>query len=402
MRIGGSPYPGLLLFTHLEADCYTSHMDPAPRGLQMVVPADAVGSVLFCVSTLFQNRITLIPWAAYALEDGDEESTILLTPEEDTILLGGYALLGHAVRPGGGHIEIIRAPHLSTDTALPSITEWECSICLTKRHKYHFLLAKDEEFIFAGHSCLVKTDLLHASNNFNAFFPASILDPREYLQQIIDRVMSRPSFDTLECLAAAIHEHRLNGYVSRQRADARNRPSTASAVSYLMERRVSEDTIPVEISENLLAAAVLRNELSNIDAGQLTDFARKAIAVTTRERIRSTSLGLLAAVPMIYANSISPATPAVDNLDSRWVGECGDRREWEVRFAGLVDIEREFLPTLRKATFHTLDGDILVWFTQAEIPQRVGESIKLRGTIKRHTTFRDVKETVLSRCILSS
>lgn len=103
-----------------------------------------------------------------------------------------------------------------------------------------------------------------------------------------------------------------------------------------------------------------------------------------------------------------------DFENSEFVGEIKSRIERVVTFIGESSYEREAYTygweTVYIYKFANEDGNMLVWKTTSSlgycdenddwnvvIP---GESIKLRGTVKQHSIYNGIKQTVLNRCIV--
>lgn len=85
--------------------------------------------------------------------------------------------------------------------------------------------------------------------------------------------------------------------------------------------------------------------------------------------------------------------------ESKFVGEIGQRIEVEVTVKRAVPLENYYGSVI--FTFEDADKNIYVWKTQPRQIE-VGEHLKLRGTIKAHNIFRDVEQTILTRCTILS
>lgn len=106
-----------------------------------------------------------------------------------------------------------------------------------------------------------------------------------------------------------------------------------------------------------------------------------------------------------------------DFENSEFVGEIKSRIERVVTFIGESSYEREAYTygweTVYIYKFADEDGNMLVWKTTSHLgyyyeddgweewnPIKPGESIKLRGTVKQHSVYNGIKQTVLNRCIV--
>lgn len=83
---------------------------------------------------------------------------------------------------------------------------------------------------------------------------------------------------------------------------------------------------------------------------------------------------------------------------SEYVGSVGDRIEEFV----LVEEKREFegaYGTQNCYTFRDERDNCYVWFTATSTKTQFekGETVRIRGTVKSHSSFRNIKQTTLSR-----
>ena len=86
-----------------------------------------------------------------------------------------------------------------------------------------------------------------------------------------------------------------------------------------------------------------------------------------------------------------------DPGESKWLGEVKDRLTLEVTCTRLF----HFMNIYGESTmymFETNDGDILTWTTQTSKDIEEGHHYVIIGTVKEHITYRNKKQTVLTRC----
>lgn len=93
---------------------------------------------------------------------------------------------------------------------------------------------------------------------------------------------------------------------------------------------------------------------------------------------------------------------AVDNLlfdpsPSEFVGSVGERIEIEITVTKAIPIENDYgHSTLHQ--FEDVDGNVYIW-TTASKSWSVGSTKRIRGTIKQHNIYHNVKQTILTRCL---
>ena len=84
--------------------------------------------------------------------------------------------------------------------------------------------------------------------------------------------------------------------------------------------------------------------------------------------------------------------------NSEWIGTVGEKYPAtkvtivkKASFSGRFGLTNVF-------TFKDAEGNLLTWFTTKIIPFEIGTPLILKGTIKDHSEYKDVKNTVLTRC----
>lgn len=85
-----------------------------------------------------------------------------------------------------------------------------------------------------------------------------------------------------------------------------------------------------------------------------------------------------------------------DESPSEFIGEIGDRIEVELTCDKAMPIINNY-GTNYFHTFHDKDGNVYVWSTTARLLE-VNTVYHIRGTVKEHSVYKNVKQTILSRC----
>ena len=103
-------------------------------------------------------------------------------------------------------------------------------------------------------------------------------------------------------------------------------------------------------------------------------------------------------------DTLKPESAITEHLDtlryeesvSEYVGKPGDRLEVEIEVVGFRRIDG-YYGSSNIITMEDANGNVYVWITSARSWQ-VGEKKVIKGTVKEHKTFRNVKQTYLTRC----
>ena len=85
-----------------------------------------------------------------------------------------------------------------------------------------------------------------------------------------------------------------------------------------------------------------------------------------------------------------------DESPSEFIGEIGDRIDVELTCDKAMPIMNNY-GTNYFHTFHDDCGNVYVWSTTARLLE-VNTVYHIRGTVKEHSIYKNVKQTILSRC----
>ena len=89
-------------------------------------------------------------------------------------------------------------------------------------------------------------------------------------------------------------------------------------------------------------------------------------------------------------------------LKSSFVGTVGER----LRDLTVVLTDHRMIDTSfgYSSLYKMVDegGNLFAWFSSNGIDRAVGETITITGTVKAHKTFKDIQETMLTRCKVSA
>lgn len=370
------------------------YMPLRPDSLYMEIPIEALDAVLFRISHLQEGRDGITGWQASVVETGGETARLALSPTRKAIV-GDMEIVGHGERATEGELQLHPLP--GQDPGLvDSFNNDKCDVCGTRRARRHLLIKHDDQLLTVGVPCLVRAHVIDDTVNPEEFFQSAVFDPRKVLQLTVSRFMSQPPRDTLEVLAAAIWCVRNHGYVSKSRGSYLGKVPTASLIATLLANR-DAGGVPHEVSDNLLAAAVLRNEILALPQREDDDFLARGVRLLQKMGLREGEFGVIAAMPRVYSRLNEPPRPA---WAEGWEGTVGERVTLHATLESINDIRHADGMTSKKFVFRTPENKCLSWITQADVTASVGTHLQVTGTVKRHGVFRDVCETILSRCRL--
>jgi hypothetical protein len=88
---------------------------------------------------------------------------------------------------------------------------------------------------------------------------------------------------------------------------------------------------------------------------------------------------------------------ATQDDTSAYVGEIKERIEFEAQ----VEFTKEFdgyYGTTTLIKLRDLEGNVFTWFASGYQNVARGDRVSIKGTVKKHEEFREVKQTILTRC----
>lgn len=141
-----------------------------------------------------------------------------------------------------------------------------------------------------------------------------------------------------------------------------------------------------------------------IPADTESDYLHNVRVVCASDALEPRSYGIAASVITASERdrerAATRAQEHAERKDSQWVGEEGKRLDMIVTVKHTREIGSDFgLKVLH--VFQDGDGNVIKWFSTTENLE-VGTTVGLRGTVKRHSEYQGVKETILTRCKVSA
>ncbi len=105
--------------------------------------------------------------------------------------------------------------------------------------------------------------------------------------------------------------------------------------------------------------------------------------------------------PVLFDKLMNPPSDEPEQI-SEYIGTVGDKIELEVTYDHAAYWENKFREWEHNLTFlHSFiydHGNVLVWQTSKGLNFDKGDKVIIKGTIKEHKEYNEVKQTVLTRC----
>lgn len=322
--------------------------------------------------------------------------------------INGWQFIATIEHMGEGQNIVRAVPGMVSEGELKAYRECDpkCDHCHQDRmrNNTYILRSEEGEYMQVGKGCL--RDFIGHRDPLDLAAIAEYLSDavdacEEYLEDDLGRkkgILDREYF--LSWVHACI---RNNGWVSREMAENQMRSTTAmQAIMYLEDYQRhpdSADFCPQDQDrvETKNALAWIRGDSWNKESDYLCNLAVacKGNLLSPRE------FGLAASLFVAYdkAMEVKRERENASRL-SRWQGTIGDRIIVTLTCNSVHYREACYgRRTTVTSIYHLTDehGNRFTWFSSKDILEK-GQTYTLKGTIKDHTQYQGIEQTVITRC----
>jgi hypothetical protein len=286
---------------------------------------------------------------------------------------------------------------ISDDVFVPEIYRdrcW-CDHCKSNRaRKYTVILKNSEtdEYIQVGKSCIkdyIGCDMSHY---------ASYLEFYTELDESIEKMSSEfhsytPSFKFEEIVSQTLEYTKRFGYVSKRQSYENGQVSTSTAVYAALNgvKIDGEDYEVYEVSEDSKEKfnSVL-SFVNNLDDS--SDYNNNLKVLATSAYIDNKNLGLAVSAVGYWIRETAKKKEIADAVVSEFVGQVGDKIEITAVpnciYSACGEYGWSYIYKL------VVDDNVFIWKTNKFLEE---DEITVKAVIKEHSTFRGVKQTVITR-----
>lgn len=344
---------------------------------------------------------------------------VILTVEGAAPRVGDFEFLAKVDHGAEGNILDI----VPGETVHPRFrdTSSVCEHCNTKRTRNETFVVRNRETgaeVQVGRNCLA--DYIGTNT------PAGLVQCFAFLRELKEFNDEWGGgrwvevFEVHEVLAATTVAIRLFGWCSRGQAMAQEGNdliATASIVAgFLSPPRTREHNEDIfKRNEQIKAAAQVPGDLDY--AAQIVewlaaqprdtanDYMYNLKTAVGRGMIEGKRLGIVCSAVQAYERAMEREVRRTREIEERkvsqYVGTEGERlRNLPVTFVEARFLKETQFGPLVKNVFRDEASNLLVWITGQGCGLNPGERAILTGSVKRHSEYKGVKETGLSRCIL--
>lgn len=317
--------------------------------------------------------------------------------EGEPAKFNGYTFVA-VVEWVGGQPVVTGSPYYSgkpVDRSL--LIEGACDDCGVNRDRKAVVIVEDEngDRLQVGKQCL--------KDYLGNFLSASWFNTQDVFEEFEGYGGSGKEFkNLLKTLAVASSIIRQRGWVSKSSAQINDKVSTASLVQLVSYPRPGgkEDGKEWdalrngfdEVADNEFAIAALQFGKS-LEAG--SDYVANLQAVIAQDAFDSKFFGLVVSLVGVYKNSLDKkAEEAADAVIEEEFGQVGEKVTVTLKVVSVNSFESAY--GVNFVNTFTGEGRRFKWITGYGFEQ--GQTVTLKGTIKKYDEYNGKLFTVLTRC----
>lgn len=270
-----------------------------------------------------------------------------------------------------------------------------CEHCKVNRYRKDTYLVQhidQKNVIQVGSSCIKEflggnsPDNILSKVNFAAETLQFLTGASEDYQDDEDESKSNYYF-IIKFLAHTSAVIRKHGWVSKTAASQDNKKST---VSWVQESLSYSGNITQEDNSLATEAAEWAENLSDEDCNQ-SDYLHNIRAIVRSGMVEKRTMGFAASIMAAYNKEASKKKLKVSNFIGQLNSKINVDGILKFSFTSNYDSNKV------KYIFHDLNGNVIVWNTSFHNLE-VNKQYNIRGTVKEHTVYKNIKQTVLTRC----
>ncbi|MGL5827849.1 MAG: hypothetical protein ACRCYU_24045 [Nocardioides sp.] len=285
-----------------------------------------------------------------------------------------------------------------------ALTQNGCDHCGVARRRHKTMLVRHTE---TGETKQVGSTCL---KDFLGWDSRPVLISEDAFAEQIDMIMggvpASESYTTESVLALAWACTMAFGFVP-SRADG----STSATVQKILDPIGFRDAREAEELRAAIApyaepaagkAAKVREWIASDDFDGASEYVRNLKAIAAADSVSARNIGFLASAPQAWIKAHAEELEVkVERTPSEWFGAVGEK----VEFTGVIELIRWIDGTYGTTTLYSIrnedDGRIVKWFASRDaLGEEEGVTVTIKGTVKKHDEYQDVKSTVLTRCKL--
>lgn len=286
----------------------------------------------------------------------------------------------------------------------------KCDHCNHKRYRVETFIVQNEEGEYKqiGRSCLkdyLGIDGNHVSYVFSALYP----DVREYDEDDYFGGGYGEIFwnikELIECSVVAVNRF---GWLSQSAWNGNNMTTSSRVKLYLdppffqgKYYECTEEEILIPTETEVEEAKKVMEWAKNIDDETINDFLYNLKTIASKDSVTNRYFGMACAMFIAYKKAHDliekKEKRANEDAKSEHIGNVKDKMEFgevTVEFSKIMETQWGYSTLLK---FRDAEDNILIWWASGNKQLDVGEKVNIKGTIKKHDEYNNVKQTIITR-----
>lgn len=347
-----------------------------------------------------------------------EVSIIDLVIDGELFINRGWEFLAQIEHSDEGNVILKKNDNFQVPEEYRTASIFTCDHCHTRRYRTYTYLVKNIE---SNEIKQVGSDCIRAYLGFNL---NALLDRLEWLNELKklgllgsdseyngERLGGRwnPIINLKSYMTMVVGLMTVNPfYITSKLAYESGQTSSASEAWYLFDTKLTSyqkellNKINVTNEKNTETAVDLINYFTTLLNGKTerNDYEGNLLVVLNRGYVTPKTMGIAGSMWIGYKKHIEGEFFKKEKKISNWIGKEGDKIELPLFVKRTNSMENPF--KYNGVTYiHTMidtDGNIFTWFNNGNNILDDEKTYMVRGTIKKHDSYNDIKKTVLTRC----
>ena len=330
----------------------------------------------------------------YTIKNSDHRSQLVVDITVDaSYKISGYSFVALLEMTQNGNL----VKKASDDVVVPPMyrDRCECDHCKSNRiRKYTVLLHNEstDEYIQVGKGCVKD----YLGNDMSDY--ASYLSFFSNLDEEVDGLRERfpgctPSFKFEEILAQTIERVDRFGYISKSKSYDCGVVATSTAVyAALNNCDINGESFEVyKVSaETIELVEKIREFIRNLD--DTSDYAHNLKVLESMSYIENKNLGLVVSAVATYSKAMADKKEKETTIPSEYIGNVGGKIEFTAIPECICTLDGMYGLTFIYKMM--IGSNVVIWKTNRGLEQ---EETSFKATIKEHSEYRGVKQTVITR-----
>lgn len=315
--------------------------------------------------------------------------------------LGKWELLGTKERLGDGAIYIGDIPDEYKDA------NFDCQHCNTRRRRNKVAIIRhidSGETKQVGYACL--SDFIGCElGAFGALIKGldEIVENKNYFGGFRYSSGKCRYYNVNQYLNIAYNCIVKYGYTKlNYDGEITTRERISIAYSDMTDEYVDSDKVDVSLIDKIKQA------FYDFAKSHPSDFTHNVCTGLQQTCVNRKYTKLLYFVPTFYLNKIkwearkqeaeAKKQAFMATLNNEWAGDVGDKITTEATLTGYSSFDDQY-GVMYVYNFKDVQGHVLVWFTSKALTTvNEGDTITIKGTVKKLSEYKGIKQTILTRC----